>query len=228
MLKTELADAYTTLANVHAAEARPAEGWVSMRRPRPFTKRRSRKTASRVIYKANWLGRSNNLGLARPAPANPWKASDVERGRDPRAAPVCPAPSIDRRADLARTYYHLAQIHVLTGASAKAKEKYPAEERTAGIGKPLEVHSTFQGLHGRPLSRAGQDRQARWGARTSHATATFRPVHRAPQAGRRSRLLKPEPLPKRPLLGFAPVPARLPEAGQIAWRFVEVKGVGQA
>ncbi len=60
---------------------------------------------------------------------------DVERGKTIRERLLSKQPLIiDRRADLARSYYHSARIQVLTGATDKAKESIrQAEELYAGI-----------------------------------------------------------------------------------------------
>ena len=78
----------------------------------------------------------NNRGLARAVAGKTVDGQrDVERGKKIRERLLSDQPLIiDRRADLARSCYHSARIHVLTGATDKAKESIrQAEELYAGI-----------------------------------------------------------------------------------------------
>ncbi len=65
----------------------------------------------------------NNLGLARAKNGQPGEGErEVERGKEIRERLLAEQPvNIDYRADLARSYYHLAQIHTLSNAADKAK-----------------------------------------------------------------------------------------------------------
>jgi hypothetical protein len=78
----------------------------------------------------------NNLGLARATAGKPLEGRrDIERGKALRERLYADQPlNVEYRADLARSYYHLARIHVLSGAAAEARESIrKAEELYTGI-----------------------------------------------------------------------------------------------
>jgi tetratricopeptide (TPR) repeat protein len=78
----------------------------------------------------------NNLGLARAKSGQLREGlRDVERGKEIREQLLSGQPlNIDPRADLARSWYHLAQIQIQSGAAAEAIASInKAEDLYAGI-----------------------------------------------------------------------------------------------
>ena len=134
--QSELADTYTTLANIHVAETRPAEALSFYEKAAAIYEEIEAKSRTSDYYQAELARALNNLGLARAVAGKPVEGQrDVERGKKIRERLLSDQPLIiDHRADLARSHYHSARIHVLTGATDKAKESIrKAEELYAGI-----------------------------------------------------------------------------------------------
>jgi hypothetical protein len=78
----------------------------------------------------------NNLGLSMAVNGQPSEGErEVERGKEIRERLLAEQPvNLDYRADLARSYYHLARIHLLSNAAEKAK---------ADIRMAQELYSTI-------------------------------------------------------------------------------------
>jgi serine/threonine-protein kinase len=131
----DLAATYTTLGNLQEAEGRPTEALdlykkalaiyedAAARNPGPY-------------FQAELARALNNLGLARAHAGKPDEGlRDVMRGEKIRARLLADQPSnIEYRADLARSYYHLARIHSLSRAVDQANASIrKAEELYVGI-----------------------------------------------------------------------------------------------
>ncbi len=134
-LATNLADTYTTLANLHEAEGRPQEALGFYEKAKDMYEKFA--APRRSTYFQAELARSlNNLGLARAKAGKPAEGRrDIERGKTIREQLLTGQPlNIDPRSDLARSYFHLAQVDVLAGAPAQALASIRrAEELYAGI-----------------------------------------------------------------------------------------------
>ena len=131
----DLQDTYTTLANLHEAEGRPKEALGFYEKANAIYEKLTARNAS--IYLRAELARSlNNLGLARAKSGQLQEGlRDVERGKTIREQLLSGQPlNIDPRADLARSWYHLARIQILSGEAAKAIASIQkAEDLYAGI-----------------------------------------------------------------------------------------------
>ncbi|MGO9470765.1 MAG: protein kinase domain-containing protein [Isosphaeraceae bacterium] len=131
----DLQDTYTTLANLHEAEGRSREALELYEKANAIYEKLARPRAT--VYLRAELARSlNNLGLAR-AKSGQLRAGlrEVERGKEIREQLLSGQPlNIDPRADLARSWYHLARIQILSGSAAEAIASIKkAEDLYAGI-----------------------------------------------------------------------------------------------
>ncbi len=130
-----LADAYTTLANLHEAEGRPKEALGFYEKAEAMYEKFA--AGRTTVYLRTELARAlNNLGLARAKSGQLREGlRDVERGKAIREQLLSGQPlNIDPRADLARSCYHLARIQILSGATAEAIASIKkAEDLYAGI-----------------------------------------------------------------------------------------------
>jgi eukaryotic-like serine/threonine-protein kinase len=149
-----VADTYTTLANVHEAEGRPKEALEFYEKAEVMYEKFA--AGRPTVYVQTELARAlNNLGLARAKSGQlPEGLRDVERGKAMRERLLTGQPlNIDPRADLARSWYHLARIQVLSGAAAEAIASIrKAEELYAGIPPkgPEDIYfrAGMKALHG--------------------------------------------------------------------------------
>ncbi len=153
-MATNLADTYTTLANLHQAESRPKEALGFYEKAEAMYEKFAAGRAT--VYFQTELARAlNNRGLARAMNGQLREGlRDVERGKEIRERLLSGQPlNIDARADLARSWYHRARIQVLMGAAAEAIASIrKAEELYAGIPPkgPEDIYfrACMKALHG--------------------------------------------------------------------------------
>jgi eukaryotic-like serine/threonine-protein kinase len=164
-MKDNLPDTYTTLANLHEAEGRPKEALDLYEKAAAMYEKFA--AGRKNVYLQSELARTlNNLGLARAKNGQLREGlRDVERGKEMRERLLTGQPlNIDPRADLARSWYHLARIHVLSGAAAEAITSIrKAEELYAGIPPkgPEDIYfrACMKALHGGLLGANKAERE---------------------------------------------------------------------
>ena len=135
--QTGLADTFTTLGNLHEWGVHGRrEALLPAKKAAAIYEEIEAKGGRSDYYQAELARTLNNLGLARAVAGKLVEGQrDVERGKKIRERLLSNQPLIiDRRADLARSYYHSARIQILTRATDKARESIrQAEELYAGI-----------------------------------------------------------------------------------------------
>ena len=153
-MATNLADTYTTLGNLHEAEGRSKEALGFYEKAAAMYEKLAAGRAT-VYLQAELARTLNNLGLARAKNGQlPDGLRDVERGKEIRERLLTGQPlNIDPRADLARSWYHLATVQILSGAAAEAIASIrKAEELYAGIPPkgPEDIYfrACMKALHG--------------------------------------------------------------------------------
>ena len=201
LVANELPDTYTTLANLHEAEGRPKEALGFYEKAAAMYEKSN--TGRPNVYLQTELARTlNNLGLARAKNGQLSEGlRDVERGKEIRERLLTGQPlNIDPRADLARSWYHLARIQVLSGAAAEAIASIrKAEELYAGIPPkaPEDIYfrACMKALHGGLLG-ANKAEQSLSADRALGATTPRGRGDGSPQAGRLCGLCEPESFPE--------------------------------
>jgi serine/threonine-protein kinase len=138
-LKSQLAATHTTLGNAYEAERRMAEANLHYQKALDFYQSITATEAARPYspyYQAELARALNNYGLAQAQGGKLIEGERaVERGREIRERLSADQPlNIESRADLARSYYHLARVQLLSGNSTKAIQSVrKAEELYTGI-----------------------------------------------------------------------------------------------
>jgi len=164
-MSMNLADTYTTLANLHEAEGRPKEALSFYEKAEAMYEKFA--AGRTTVYFQTELARAlNNLGLARAKTGQLREGlRDVERGKEIRARLLTGQPlNIDPRADLARSWYHLARIQILSNSTADAIASIrKAEELYAGIPPkgPEDIYfrACMKALHGGLLGENKTERE---------------------------------------------------------------------
>jgi eukaryotic-like serine/threonine-protein kinase len=172
-----LAATYTTLGNLHDAEARPAEALNYFEKAAAIHRDLAEHT--RVAYfHAEFARALNNLGLAKALTGKLHDGrSDIDQGKKIRERLLADQPlNIEYRSDLARSYYHLARLNVLAGAIAdaiasirKSEELYtgippkgPEDIYFKGCIKALECGLVGKGKKAQELSPAERGERQRF------------------------------------------------------------------
>ncbi len=153
-------DTYTTLANLHEAEGRPKEALSFYEKAAAIYEKLAAERAT-VYFRAELARALNNLGLARAKSGQLREGlRDVERGKEIRERLLSGQPlNIDPRADLARSWYHLARIQILIGAAVEAIASIQQSRGTV-CGHPAQGagRHLFPRLHEGPARRADRGR----------------------------------------------------------------------
>lgn len=121
-LPFNLAATYTTLGNLHEAENRPSESATNHEKAQLIYQDLLALSPNDAYRQAELARSLNNLGLARAIKGEREAGRrDVERGLEMREKLLADQPlNIEYKADLARSYYHLARIEALADNSAEA------------------------------------------------------------------------------------------------------------
>jgi serine/threonine-protein kinase len=130
-----LAATYTTLGNLDDAEGRIAESLTYFEKTAAMYRDFASRT-SQEYYHAEFARALNNLGLAKAMAGKLQDGqSDIDEGKKIRERLQADQPlNIEYRSDLARSYYHLARVNVLAGATSDAIESIrKCEEMYTGI-----------------------------------------------------------------------------------------------
>jgi serine/threonine-protein kinase len=134
-LGTDLAATYVTLGNLHETEGRVSESLGFYEKSAALYEDFIARTDA-PYFRAELARALNNLGLARAAAGRTVEGRrDIERGKAIRERLLAEQPlNIERRADLARSDFHLARVQVLSGQAAEARGSIrQAEELYTGI-----------------------------------------------------------------------------------------------
>jgi serine/threonine-protein kinase len=130
-----LAATYTTLGNLDDAEGRIADALAYFEKTAEMYRGFALRT-SQEYYHAEFARALNNLGLGKAMAGKLQDGRrDIDEGKEIRERLLADQPlNVEYRSDLARSYYRLARVNVLAGATADAIESIRrCEEMYTGI-----------------------------------------------------------------------------------------------
>jgi tetratricopeptide (TPR) repeat protein len=116
-----LAATYTTLGNLEDAEGHVADALAYFEKTAAMYRDFASRT-TQVYYHAEFARALNNLGLAKAMGRKLDDGRrDIDQGKKIRERLLADQPlNIEYRSDLARSYYHLARVNVLSGSTTDA------------------------------------------------------------------------------------------------------------